>query len=142
MENVRKRNIQKPVGIYVVSIAVIIVLGVYQLFRYWIEYQNIKEDLPFVMVFIPLLLCGFTIFSAIWATFGDNLSRISLLLFVALNFLWWLYLVLMAVSYNESENFNFLFALSTLLRPSLVLGFCWWYLTRRGVVEYYKSVSQ
>ncbi len=141
MENEWKKRIQKPVGIYVVSIAVIIILGLFQLFRYWIEFQNIKEDLPFMMVFIPLFLCIFTIASAVWATVGDNWSRIALLIFVTLNFLWWLYLVILAISYNDSKNLEFLKPLPTLIRPGLVLGFCWWYLTSKEVVQYYKQIT-
>ena len=141
MENRKKKRIQKPVGIYVLSIAVIIVLGIFQLFRYWIEFQSIKEELPIMMVFIPLFLCVFTIASAVWLTFGDNWSRIALLLFVTLNFLWWLYLVIVAISYGESKNLEFLGALTTLIRPAVVLGFCWWYLTSEEVVEYYKQAT-
>ncbi len=128
MEAAAKKRVQKPVGIYVLSIAVIIVLGLFQLFRYWIEFQAIKEDLPFTMVFVPLFLCIFTIASAVWLAVGDNWSRITLLMFVSLNFLWWLYLVIVAISYGESKNFEFLYALTTLIRPALVLIFCWWYL--------------
>lgn len=141
MEAATKKRVQKPVGIYVLSIAVIIVLGLFQLFRYWIESQAIKEDLPFTMVFSPLFLCIFTIASAVWLTVGDNWSRIILLMFVSLNFLWWLYLVIIAISYGESKIFEFLYALTTLIRPALVLIFCWWYLTSKEVVEYYKQFS-
>ncbi len=141
METEYKRRVQKPVGICVLAIAVIIVLGLFQLFRYWIEYQKIKEDLPFMMAFIPLFLCIFTIASAVWLTVGDNWARIALLIFVSLNFLWWLYLVVMAISYNESNNFNFFYPLSTLVRPALVLGFSWWYLNSKEAVEYFKSIT-
>lgn len=142
MELESKRKVQKPIGIYVLSIAVIIVLGLLQLFRYWIEFQEIKEDLPFTMVFIPLFLCVFTIASAVWATVGDNLSRITLLIFVTLNFLWWLYLVIIASSYSESNNIQiFVNGLITLIRPTIVLMFCWWYLNSKEVVDYYKQSS-
>ena len=141
MENEPKRNVQKPVGIYVVAIAVIIILGIFQLIRYWIEFQATKEDLPFTMVFIPLFLCVFTIASAVWLTMGDNWARIIFLAFVTLNFLWWLYLVIMSVSYGDLKDPNTFSVLFTLIRPSLALGFCWWYLTQREVIEYYKSVT-
>lgn len=142
METLSRKRIQKPIGIYVLSIAVIIVLGLLQLFRYWIEFQEIKEDLPFTMVFIPLFLCVFTIASAFWAMVGDNWSRIALLIFVTLNFLWWLYLVIIASSYSESKNIQiFLNGLITLIRPAIVLIICWTYLTSKEVVEYYKQVS-
>lgn len=128
-------------GIYVLSTAVIIILGLLQLLRYWIEFESIKEDLPFVMVFIPLFLCGFTIASAVWAAFGDNSSRIALLIFVTLNFLWWLYLVIIAISSDESDSMNSLQLIITLIRPALILVFCWWYLNKKEVVEYYKQVT-
>lgn len=137
-----RRRVQKPVGIYVVAIVVIAVLGLFQLYRYWIEFQSIKEDLPFLMVFIPLFLCIFTIASAIWFTVGDNWSRITLLTFISLNFLWWLYIVIIAISYSESKNLEiFLKALPTLIRPTLVLIFCWWYLNTQEIIEYYKQIT-
>jgi hypothetical protein len=140
MEPVRKRKVQKPIGIYVVSIAVIIVLGVFQLFRYWIEFRNIDE-LPFMMAFIPLFLCIFTIATAVWAMVGDNYSRIAMLIFVTLNFLWWLYLVVMAVSYADAKDFGAYGAITTLIRPLAVLIFCWVYMSKKEVVEYYKSIT-
>jgi len=141
METEKKGRVQKPVGIFVVSVVVIIVLGLFQLFRYWVEFRAIQEDLPFTMVFIPLFLCVFTIASAVWLNVGDNWSRITLLIFVSLNFLWWLYLVILAVSYGDSKKLETYGALFTLIRPALVLIFCWWYLTKKEVVEYYKSIT-
>jgi len=140
MEAPKRKKVQKPVGIYVVGIAVIIVLGVFQLFRYLIEFQSI-EELPFMMAFIPLFLCIFTIASAVWAMIGDNWSRITMLVFVSLNFLWWLYLVIMAISYGDSRSVNYGVAITTLIRPLAVLIFCWVYMTKKEVVEFYKSIT-
>jgi hypothetical protein len=47
----------------------------------------------------------------------------------------------MAISFGESENLDFLSLIVTLIRPGLVLGFTWWYLTTEEVVEYYKSIT-
>ena len=134
----RKKRVQKPVGLYVLAIAVFIVLGLFQLFRYWLEYQNAEVDIPFLMIFIPLFLCVFTMASAVWLTIGDNFARIALLVFVSLNFLWWLYLVIMTISYGDFQSVGLV---TTLIRPGLVLIFCWWYLNSREVVEYFKSIS-
>jgi hypothetical protein len=141
METPRKRRVQKPVGIYVVSIAVIIVLGVFQLFRYFIEFQGSDGDIPFVMAFIPLFLCGFTIGAAVWAAYGDNYSRIALLIFVSLNFLWWLYLVITAISYNDGQHVDIAGAIITLIRPAFVTIFCWVYLNKKEVTDYYRSIT-
>lgn len=142
MENEPRRRIQKPVGIYVFAIAVFIILGVLQFIRYFIEFQNANEDLPFTMVFIPLFLCVFTAASAIWVSFGDNLSRIILLVFVSLNVLWWAFLVIMAVAYDDSKNLAFLRFLPTLIRPLFIFVCCWWYFTKKEVVAYYKQNSE
>ena len=140
MEEAKRKRLQKPVGIYVVSIAVIIVLGFFQIFRYFIEFHG-TEELPFMMAFIPLFLCGFTIAAAVWAAVGDNYSRIALLIFVSLNFLWWLYLVIMAISYGDSKQVDVFGALMTIIRPAFVTIFCWVYLNKKEVVDYYKSVT-
>lgn len=137
MEQSQKKRLQKPVGIYVLSIAVIIVLGLFQLLRYWNEFRATDGDIPFIMAFVPLFLCMFTIASAIWIWFGDNWARIVFLIFVTLNFLWWFYLVVMAISY--SEDLNRFGLIMTLIRPGLVLGFTWWYLNSKEVVYYFKN---
>ncbi len=134
-----KRRIQKPVGIYVLAIAVFIVLGILQFLRYWIEFQKMSEDLPFIMVFIPLFLCGFTALSAIWVAVGDNLSRIVLLIFASLNVLWWTFLVILANAYDDSKQLAFLYLTTTLIRPVFVLICCWWYFTKKDVVAFYKQ---
>lgn len=135
MESEQKRRIQKPVGIYVLSLLVIVVLGFFQLIRYWIELQ-VAENLPFMLAFIPLFLCAFTIISGIWLWFGDNWARITFLTFVTLNFLWWFYLVVMAVSYSEDPRRFQLIA--TLIRPGVILGVSWWYLNSKKIVYYFK----
>lgn len=142
METEHKRRIQKPIGIYVLCIAVFLVLGILQFIRYWVEFQKIgNEDLPFMMVFIPLFLCGFTAFSAIWAAIGDNLSRIILLIFSSLNVLWWTFLVIMANVYDDSKQLAFLYLTTTLIRPIFVLICCWWYFTKKDVVAFYKQTD-
>ena len=61
-------------------------------------------DVPFVIAFTSLFLSVFTAASAIWAFYGDNLSRIILLIFVSLNILWWIFLILNAIAYSEAKK--------------------------------------
>ena len=142
MEDRMKRRIQKPIGVYVICIAIFIVHGVLQLLTYLLNFQLLDGGLPFIVVFISLFFCAFTAFSAVWASIGDNSARIALLAFDSLGVLWWLFLVIVMVANSESNNFAVLSYIFTLVRPLIVLGLCWWYFTKKEVVEYYKQESE
>lgn len=141
MENEPQRRIQKPIGIYVMAIAVFLVHGCLQFFTYWWNFQLFDGTLPFAVVFVSLFLCVFTAFSAVWAAIGDNTARIALLIFDSLGVLWWLFLVIVMIANIDSHNFAALGFIVTLVRPLFFLGLCWWYFTKKEVVAFYKQNS-
>lgn len=98
-------------------------------------------------IIIAILLIGFDIFcaaSAIWAFFGDNAGRISLLIFVSLNMLWSIFvLILLIAAAKPKENGYydaniFLYGFN-LLKPLALFGLCWCYFIQKEVVAYYKQ---
>lgn len=139
METERRRRIQKPIGIYVLTILIFIRLGVFQLLNYWYEIQNSDDNLPFTIVFVSLFLTIFTAASAVWAFVGDNSGRIALLIFVSLNVLWWIFLILMAIAFSESQRLEWLRLIPSLIQPIFCLIITWWYFTKEHVVAYYKQ---
>lgn len=96
-------------------------------------------EVPFLFVFVTLLLCAFTIASVFWAYIGHNEGRIVFLACVSLNFLWWTFLVLMAMAYNENSLEDQLRLGLSLVRPIIWIVCLWVYFTRKDLVAYYKQ---
>lgn len=142
MENEPRRRIQKPVGIYVLTILIFIRLGLFQFLNYWTEIQNENGEVPFTIVFISLFLAVFTAATAIWAFYGDNLARIAILIFVSLNVLWWFFLIVSAIAYDKSERQEWIGWIPLLIQPVFCLCLTWWFFTKQEVVAYYKQQSQ
>lgn len=142
MENEPPRRISKPIGVYVLTILIFIRLGLFQFINYWVEIQRSDGDVPFSIVFISLFLSVFTAAAAIWAFYGDNLARIAILVFVSLNVLWWFFLIVSAIAYNDSETFGWLKFLPTLIQPVFCLCITWWFFNKKDVVAFYKQQSQ
>jgi hypothetical protein len=139
MDHIDKPRIQKPLGVYVLTTAVVLVMGVLQFLLYLREVALSDDEIPKIMVFVPVFLCTFTAASAIWAACGDNNGRVVMLVFVSLNFLWWLFLIVTAAAYDSSHRFVALVYLPTLIRPLIIFVLCWWFFNKSNVVAYYKQ---
>lgn len=140
MENESENSIQKPVGVYVLTIAVFLRFGLIQFFNEFFALRDEDVKTPLLIIMILLGLSAFTAGAAVWALIGDNLGRITLLAFVSLNILWTVFSTILAVSYNESAFNTINFDLG-LIQPVIWLVVCWWYFTRKNVVEYYQQNS-
>lgn len=64
-----------------------------------------------------------------------------MLVFVSLNVLWWVFLLISAIAYNESKNLEWIRLIPSIIQPVVWLGATWWYLTKRDVVAFYKQNS-
>jgi hypothetical protein len=64
-----------------------------------------------------------------------------LLIFVSLNVLWWVFLIISAIAYNESKNSEWIRLIPSLIQPVVWLCLTWWYFTRNHVIAYYKQNS-
>ena len=156
------KRIQKPIGIYAWAIFIVIAYGLFPLIGMFpvsatraffvgvgaLPYNGSIQMLlggdgeaNFTVVLVSLFLCVFTVASAIWAWFGPNESRIALLTFLTLNFLWWLYLIVNAMTVVDDRAIMLELAMS-LIRPPIFLGVIWWYFTKKDVVAYYRQVQQ
>lgn len=142
MDGEIKRRISKPVGVYVLTILIFIRLGLFQFINYWVEIQRSDGDVPFSIVFISLFLSVFSAAAAIWAFYGDNLSRVVILILVSLNVLWWFFLIVSAIAYDTSEKLGWIKLLPSLIQPIFCLCVTWWFFTKSDVVAYYKQQSQ
>jgi hypothetical protein len=156
------KRIQKPIGIYAWVIFIVIAYGLFPLIGMFpisatraffvgvgaLPYNgsiqmllNGNGESNFVVVLISLFLCVFTVASAIWAWFGPNESRLALLTFLTLNFFWWLYLIVYAMTVTDDSSMMLELAIS-LIRPPIFLGVIWWYFTKKEVVAFYKQEQQ
>lgn len=141
MKAERRERIRKPEGVFVLSLLIFINFGVYQFLNDFSAMRQSENETPILIAVLLISLDVFSAASAIWAFFGDNLGRISLLVFISLNMLWSIFVLIIAVSYGQFEADSFFFLLS-LLRPLFLFGICWWYFTRKDIVAYYKQDNQ
>lgn len=137
MENIQKSQIQKPVGVYILTICIFLRFGVFQFISDFNSIQDAEKATPFL---ITLILIGRNVFvagAAVWAYLGENEGRISLLAIVSLNVLWTIFTVITYFSYSENDSNTSLF-LNILFNPIFWLVVCWWYLNLKNVVKYYE----
>ena len=144
MEDKWKSRLRKPEGVYVMCLLMLANFGVYQ---FYYDFLSMKQNEQKTPLMIAIVLIGMDVFSgasAIWAFFGDNLGRISLLIFISLNMLWSIFILILRVSYavpKENGYYDsdiFLYGL-TLIKPLISFGLCWWYFTRSYVIAYYNQ---
>jgi MFS family permease len=141
MEAERKERIRKPEGVFILSLLVFLNFGVYQFFNDFTAMRQSENETPLLIAILLISLDVFSAAAAIWAFFGDNTGRIALLILISVNLLWSVFVLIIAVSYNNFDEVHFLFLFS-LLKPLFLFGLCWWYFTRKDVVAYYKQDNQ
>jgi hypothetical protein len=144
MESERKIRLRKPTGVFIMCALIFLNFGAYQFIQDFVAMRRHEQETPLI---IAALLIGMDVFcaaSAVWAFFGDNAGRISLLAFMSLNILWSLFVLVIAISsavpkengYYDANIFLYGFSL---LKPLILFGLCWWYFTQKEVVAYYKQ---
>lgn len=137
------KRIQKPIGIYVMTILIFLGLGALQLLGYLTTIANANGEAPFPIVFVSVFVCMFSGAAAVWAFYGDNLARICLLVFVTGNVMWLAFLIILAISYpTENDKMHGLGLIPVLVRPAFWLCLTWWYFTKADVVAYYRQESE
>jgi uncharacterized membrane protein len=140
METQWKKRIQKPIGVYVCTILILIRFGIFNTLSYFLAFRSADGDVYLPVVVISLAISIFTGAAAIWALIGQNEGRISLLILLPLNILW---LVLLAVSnLLDDERLNDEAAVKAIIQQVILSLFVFgieWYFMSRKVVEYYKQ---
>jgi len=149
------RRVQKPVVIYVLTILIVIGYGAIPFLTALpvLGRRFIFEALPFngsitmlygpdgdasfLLVFVSLFLCVFSVASTIWAFYGFTAGRIAALAIITANFLWWTFLVIIAIAEAGTKNRFLVDLLGSLILPPVWLGVIWWQFTRPEVVAYY-----
>ncbi len=138
MEDVQKKQMPKPIGLYILTICIFLRFAIFQFISDFNLIRESDSNTPFL---IALILIGRNVLvagAAVWAFLGEDWGRISLLAIVSLNVLWTLFNVITFVSYSENDQI-IAPILSGLLNPIFWLVVCWWYLNSKNVLEYYKN---
>jgi len=139
------KRIQRPIGVYVMTILLVFGAGILPLLHVAVLIQEARQqsdiEISFTLVFVSIFLPVFSLASAIWAFVGHNEGRIAVLIFVSLNFLWWMFLALINIANSDEEILNGVLFLIGFIRPVVMFGLFWWYFTKKDVVAYYKQVN-
>ena len=158
-----KNKPQKPIGVYIGSMLIILSYGIMPFaptFKLsaretWILaygalpfngslelLRDSNGETPLLIVSITLFLCIFTAASAMWMLFSAHSeARYAVLAFTSLDYLWWAFLSVMAITSKDTlPGTKFELSLS-LVFPTGIIGIIWWYFTKKDVVAYYKNVS-
>ena len=138
MANEWNKQNQKPLGVYILTIAIFLRFGIFQFFSQFFNLRESDNEIPLLIVIVLLSLSAFTALSAVWAFVGDNLGRIFFLALLSLNILWEVFSTILTISYNEKE-FNAISFELGLFQPSIWLVVCWWYFARKKVIDYYEK---
>jgi MFS family permease len=140
MENLPKRRIDKPIGVYVSTFSTFFAFGILRFFDYLSEIMSANGNVSFTISVISLGLCLFTAGAAIWAFVGDNEGRIALLILLTLNFLWWILLAVDTLTTSESseeKNVALSVIFGSIIQLGTIIG-CWGFFMSKHVIEYYK----
>jgi len=155
------KRIQKPIGITVWVIFIVIGYGLFPFFgvipfarEFWYWSLGVlpfngsiyilygpNGEVSFVLILVSLLLCVFSAASAIWANTGQNEGRFSMLTILTLNVSWWIFLVALALLNQEKPGENTFKMIFEIVKPPVYLVFIWWYFTKADVVAYYRQQS-
>lgn len=98
-------------------------------------------EASFILVFISLFLCIFTVGGTIWAFTGDRAGRAAALTFLTADVLWWCGLTVVAITMADVRPSDKIGWILELLAPSIWLGVIWWNFTRPDLNAYYEFKS-
>ena len=140
MEDEWKRKIQKPIGVYVCTVIILIKFGVLNFIGYFLGIRNAGGEVALPIVVISFSLCLFTAATAIWAFLGHNEGRIALLILLPLNIIWILLFNVSALLNNEKadDEVAVLSIIQQIMLSLLVIGIEWYFMSKK-VVQYYKQ---
>ena len=135
-----EKRVDKPFGVYVCSILILIRFGIINTLNYFLAFRNADGDVYLPVVVISLAISIFTGGAAIWALTGQNEGRIALLLLLPLNVLW--LLLLAAPGLLNEETADDKEAVRIIINQTILSLFVIaieWYFMSKKVVAYYKQ---
>ena|SRR5215204_2284896 len=140
METNWKKRIDKPFGVFICSILILVRFGIINSLNYFLVFRNAHGDVYLPVVVISLAVSLFTGGAAIWAITGQNEGRIALLILLPMNVLWLLLLAVPGLLNEETADDKE--AVKVIINQSILSLFVIaieWYFMSKKVVAYYKQ---
>ena len=140
METEWKKRLDKPLGVYILTLLIFIKFGVIDFLNYFFEIRSLGGQVPLPFVVISFGLCIFTAGAAFWVLTGQNEGRIAILILLPLNVLW--VVLLAAQGLLDDETANDRIAVLIIIRQTIlslfVIGIEWYFMSKK-LVAYYKQ---
>src|SRR2546423_142165 len=121
-----KKRIEKPIGVYIITIYDFLVVGLIPLLMLVIFLRKSDVELPFIVVLMSVALYFTVMGASIWALAGDNPGRWLLLLAVTLTALLWITNAVMLLSNVELASGDKSSVIGFISRGTMALIFNWW----------------
>jgi hypothetical protein len=132
MHSVRK--IEKPFGVYVLTIFDFVAIGLVPLIAIVLVRDQPELDIPFLSFVLPLP----AMVASIWAMTGDNFGRWLLLVFVTVTSILMIAGNLNSLAAGVLAGVDAIRAVGTIVRGVFWIAINWWYFNRGETVAYYK----
>lgn len=134
-----KRRIQKPLGVYIITVFDFIFIGLVPLVGLIYLSRQPDFEMPFFAFVVTVALCVIVSASSIGAWFGDNLSRLLLLGSVTGLSLMIIYTNVRLIADGEAAGAEVIRNVGNVIRGLFWIGVNQWYFRRRSTVSYYKQ---
>ena len=103
MNNEIKKKLRKPTGVFIMCFLIFMNFGIYQFVEDFVAIKYGERETPLVIAAILIGMDVFCAASAVWAFFGENAGRISLLIFVSMNMLWSVFMLIISISFAQPK---------------------------------------
>ncbi len=133
-----RRRIEKPIGLYILSVFDFIAVGLTPLLLVVLSLRNTELELPFSAVLVSVALPIFVMAASMWAAVGDHPARYVLLALVTLMSILLIINNLILLT-SEIPRSRIRSSVGTIVRATFWLAINWWYLNRSHVVAFFKQ---
>ena len=127
------REIEKPLGIYIITVFDFITFGVVPLIGIVLLWGNAEVHMTFVSFLLPFP----AMIASVWAMTGDNIGRWLLLGFVTVASLLTITNSLNLLAGGLVQGETAISAVAAVTRGLFWIGINWWYFNRQGTAAYY-----
>jgi|ERR1043165_472582 hypothetical protein len=134
-----KKRIEKPLGVYILTLVDFVFLGIYPLVLIYVLKSRQDIELPAISFVTGISLALLIMAVSVWASFGDNPARYLLLTLVTISSSLIIFNNVTLMASGEIEGGDKISSVGHILRGLVWLSVNWWYLTRPNTVAYYKQ---
>jgi hypothetical protein len=134
-----RKRIQRPLGVYIISIYDFVVVGVIPLLTFVLALRNSDAEISFFLIVLSVGMYVVVMAAAVLACTGENLGRWLLLSSVTFAAVSWIVNASLTLSQMANETYGRPRVIGFISRGIVALAVNWWYLNRRSTIAYYKQ---